>query len=102
MTMNETDNITNTKKEMAEKILGETLYTSEELHKLMDEMHKKYELEIERARLAEKIYKEVLFKVLKIEEEKKYDISKWIKDITGARKDSPPKPDYRSKVYEEE
>jgi len=63
------DETTKTKKEMAEKMLGEQLYTSEELHQLMNEMRNNCQLEIERARLSEKIYREMLFKILKIDKE---------------------------------
>ena len=64
----------NKKKAMLVKLTGEELYTKQELDTMMIDMHRKFELEIERSRIAEKLYKEMLFKVLKIEENKpKYE-----------------------------
>jgi len=59
--------MTNEKKEMLEKLTNEKLYTPEEVDNIIRGMQKHMDVEIERARIQERIYKELLFKVLKIE-----------------------------------
>lgn len=56
------------KKDMLEKLTDEKIYTPEEVDEIIQKMQRRMDVEIERARIAERIYKEMLFKVLKIEE----------------------------------